>query len=373
MRVIFFTETFLPKIDGIVTVLCLLLDHLATRGIAAAVVAPQMGTERYRQAPVIGVPGVRLPLYPELKVGPPTLATYRQVKAFRPDVAHLIGPALIGGGGLLMAWRLGIPTVASFHLDLNRLVHYFGLGVIAPFTRWFTRVTFNAADYALAPSRQVQRELLDLGVRRVGLWRRGVDVERFHPRYRDAAMRDRLSDGHPDDLLLLYAGRLSKEKRLGDLRAALEHLPGARLALVGDGPARAALQAHFAGLPVHFAGYLQGEALSRAYASADLLVFPSAMETFGLVVLEAMASGLPVVASRVGGVTDVVQEGHTGYTFMAGDAAGLVEAVRRAADRDRLAAMGRAARAFAETQTWPAMMDEVVALYEQLVAARRRR
>ena len=374
MRVALFTETFLPKLDGIVTVICLLLDHLEKRGIEAVVVAPQMGVERYNSARVIGVPGVTLPLYPELKVGPPTLSTYNQLKAFDPDVAHFIHPALIGGVGLLMAKRLGLPTVASFHLDLSRLVHHFNIGFIEPFTNWFTRTVFNQADATLAPSRLIQRDMLRLGVREVGLWKRGVDAERFNPAFRDADMRTRLSDGHPDEVVLLYVGRLSTEKQIDHLKPVLEQLPGVRLAIVGDGPARADLQARFAGTTTTFMGYMKGEALSQAYASADVFVFPSALETFGLVVVEAMAAGLPVVASRVGGVADVVDEGRTGYTFEVGDIRALVDGVRQVtADRARMTFMGQTARSFAETQSWPAMMDEVVDLYAQLIAARQKR
>ncbi|HEX2908130.1 MAG TPA: glycosyltransferase family 1 protein [Phototrophicaceae bacterium] len=372
MRVAFFTETFLPKIDGIVTVLCLLLDHLTARGIETVVVAPKMGVQNYKQTPIIGVPGITMPLYPELKFGPPTLATYRQLKAFNPDLVHVIHPALVGGPGLLMAKRLGVPTVASFHLDVARLVHHFHLGFIEPAADWLTRTMFNWADAALAPSRLIQREMLALGVRHVDLWGRGVDAERFHPRYRTPAMREQLSGGHPDDVILLYVGRLSGEKHLDQLKPVLEQVPGTRLAFVGNGPTRAALEKHFAGTPTQFTGYLQGEALCQAYASADIFVFPSALETFGLVVVEAMAAGLPVVASRVGGVCDVVEEGRTGYTFAIDDTDALVNGVRRiASNPEQRRQMGRAARAFAETQTWPAMMDAVIDLYARLIAERQ--
>jgi glycosyltransferase involved in cell wall biosynthesis len=368
MRVAVFTETFVPKVDGIVTVVCLLLDHLTRRGIETVVVAPKMGVERYNETPIIGVPGVTFPLYPELRVGPPNLSTYQQLKAFNPDIAHFIHPVLIGIPGMLMSKRLGIPTVASFHLDYARIVRHYNIGFIVPVTDILTKVVFNAADTTLAPSRLIQSEMRRIGIRDVGLWKRGVDAEKFHPRYADPAMREALSGGHPEDVVLLYVGRLGNEKKIDQLKAVLQQVPGTRLALVGDGPARESLQAHFAGTPTTFMGYLRGEDLARAYASADVFVFPSAMETFGLVVVEAMAAGLPVVASRVGGVRDVVTEGETGYTFAVGDTAALVDGVRRTvSDRQRMKAMGRAARAFAETQSWDAMMDEVVDLYARLI------
>jgi len=372
MRVALFTETFLPKIDGIVTVVCLLLDHLEKRGIETVVVAPKMGVDRYNSSRVIGVPGVRFPMYPELRIGPPTLSTYQELKQFEPDIAHFIHPILIGIPGMLMAKRLNIPTLASFHLDVARIAHHYNLGFVEPVTDLMTKVVFNAADYSLAPSRLIQNDMYRIGVKEVGLWKRGVDPQRFDPQFRSATMRDQLSDGHPEDTLLLYVGRVSAEKQIDQIKAVLENVPGTRLAVVGDGPARADLEAHFAGLPVKFMGFMKGESLSQAYASADIFVFPSALETFGLVVVEAMAAGLPVVSSRVGGVREVVEEGVTGYTFDVNDINGMVAGVRKiAVSREHITYMGRAARHFAETQTWPAMMDEVVDIYHRLIEERQ--
>ncbi|MFW5692061.1 MAG: glycosyltransferase family 4 protein [Chloroflexota bacterium] len=384
MRVALFTETFLPKRDGIVTVICLLLDHLAQRGVESVIVAPTVDdslgemVDHYANTEVIRVPGLAtFPLYRELKISPPTHTTYDRLKAFDPDIAHFIHPVLIGGMGVLMAKRLGIPNLTSFHLDFSQMSKHFTLGplklgFLSSMINQFTRTTFNMADYTLAPSRLIQQQLLQMGVRRVGLWKRGVDAERFNPHHRDEAMRYQISDGHPEDVLLLYVGRLSNEKQIDKLKPILEQVPGTRLAIVGDGPARSQLESHFAGLPVKFMGRMTGLPLSQAYASADIFVFASALETFGLVVTEAMAAGLPVVSSRVGGIPDVVEEGVTGYTFNVGDVDMLVHGVRQIArDRETIIRMGQAARAYAATQTWPAMMDEVIEHYDRLITVNR--
>ena len=163
------------------------------------------------------------------------------------------------------------------------------------------------------------------------------------------------------------------EKGLDSLRAVLQAVPQAQLALVGDGPARRPLEAQFSGLPVRFIGALQGRQLAQAYASADVFVFPSLVESFGLVVLEAMASGLPPLAARGGGVPELLREGRNGYSFAPGDEAGLVNGVRRlAADAEHRRALGRQARADAEARNWSAAMDEVIAHYERLATPDRR-
>lgn len=372
-RVAFFTDTFAPKRDGIVTVLCLLLDHLQERGLATAVVAPQLRSraERYGETQVIRVPGLPFPPYPELTLGPPTPATFRALREFAPDVIHLIHPAWLGGFGLAWAKRHRLPALASFHLDLARLSRRYRLGACAPLISAYTRRVFRAADFALAPSQAILRQLRAAGVERSGIWRRGVDAERFHPRFASPAMRARLSDGRPQAPLLLYVGRLSAEKQLPLLRLVLERLPGARLALVGDGPQRAALERQFAGTATHFAGYLSGRPLSEAYASADLFVFPSSQETYGLVITEAMAAGTPAVAARVGGVPEIIEDGVNGYSFAAGDGGGLAAGVEKAlASPDKLAALSAAAREFALTQSWPAANDELIGHYRRLMRQR---
>lgn len=375
MRLALVTETFLPKVDGIVHVACLLLDHLSRRGIDALVIAPRYGDlDNYKGIPIHSLPSLSLPLYPEARLGFVNMALFRELAAFQPDIAHLFHPAMTGIPTLGMLKWLGIPTLASFHLDYARLAGQFqigalNLGLAHPLIDHATKSVFNWADYSLAPSKLVQRRMGAIGINRVGLWRRGVDASAFNPKFRSRTMRAEMTGGHPDATILLYVGRLSPEKQIEHIRPLLEQLPNTRLALVGDGPARPWLEREFAGLPALFMGYLRGERLSQAYASADVFVFPSRLETFGLVVIEAMAAGLPVVAARVGGVADVVTEGETGYTFASGDIAGLLEGAQKlVASPSQRRWMSRQARAFAETQSWDTVMDELIEVYERLIA-----
>ena len=378
MRVAIITETFLPKVDGIVKVTCLLLDHLSKRGIEALVIAPRYGdSPRYNDVPVRSLPSLSFPLYPEARLGFATLSLYRDLAAFQPDVAHIFHPVMTGIPSLMMLKWMEVPTVTSFHLDYARLAPQFRLGALdlgftRPLIDELTKNVFNWSDYSLAPSKLVQRQMRRLGIANVGLWRRGVDANAFHPRFRSSAMREAMTAGASDSTLLLYVGRLSDEKQIEHIGPTLEELPNTRLALVGDGPARAHLERYFADLPVTFMGYLRGERLSQAYASADIFVFPSRLETFGLVVIEAMAAGLPVVAARVGGVGDMVREGVNGYSFESGDRTALLEGVRKTANsRENMRWMGQQARAYAEGQSWETIMDEVIEVYARLIAARR--
>ena len=373
MRIAIITETFLPKVDGIVKVTCLLLDHLSKRGIEALVIAPRYGdSPRYNDVPVHSLPSLSFPLYPEARLGFATLSLYRDLAAFQPDVAHIFHPVMTGIPSLMMLKWMEVPTVTSFHLDYARLAPQFRLGALdlgftGPLIDELTKNVFNWADYSLAPSKLVQRQMRRLGIANVGLWRRGVDANAFHPRFRSPAMREEMTEGNPESTVLLYVGRLSDEKQIEHIRPTLEALPNTRLALVGDGPARVHLERYFADTPVNFMGYLRGERLSQAYASADIFVFPSRLETFGLVVIEAMAAGLPLVAARVGGVGDMVSEGVNGYTFESGDKTMLLEGVRKiASNRENMRWMGQQARAYAEGQSWETIMDEVIEVYAGL-------
>jgi len=372
VRIALLTETFLPKVDGIVNTLCHLLEHLAARGHESLLIAPAGGPPRYAATPVIGLPGLRFPLYRELTLVPPPNVD-QSLGRFQPDIVHVLNPVSLGLSGLAWARLRGVPVVASYHTDLPGFAERWGLAWAAPVLWAFLRGVHSFADLNLCPSRHTQRELQRRGFRRVRVWGRGVDAERFQPQRREAVWRARLGAPAAGTPLLLYVGRLSPEKRVDWLRPVLDQNPGARLAIVGDGPARPALEALFAGTPTVFTGYLRGGDLAAAYAAADVFVFPAANETLGNVVLEAMASGLPVVAANSGGPLDHLQHNRHGLLFDPHDPADLAEQVRRLLRYPDLArAFGEAGRRHALAHTWEETFEGLLDQYRVVMRRRAR-
>ena len=215
------------------------------------------------------------------------------------------------------------------------------------------------------------KELESHGIKNVDLWQRGVDTEMFQPNLASKQMRSRLSEGNPESPLLLYVGRVSAEKQIDQIKPVLEAIPEARLAIVGDGPNREALETHFAGTNTNFVGYLQGLELASAFASADAFVFPSRTETLGLVLLEAMAAGCPVVAANSGGIPDIVTDGENGYMFEVDDPEGAIKATKKlletTAEREQLRVN---ARLEAEQWGWPTATKQLQNYYRSVVEAK---
>ncbi len=314
MRVAFFSEVFLPKIDGITNRLSHTIRWLRSQGHEVLVFGPEHSVPEHAGARVVRVPGMVFQPYPDLRITAPDPRILWELWRFGPDVVHAVGPACLGMWGVAASQALGLPVVASHHTDLARYAPLYGLGWL-PIWRML-RAIHSGAVRNLAPSRFTRKEMLDHGIDNVGIWRGGVDTELFHPSKRSPEMRQRLSGGRPPDgPVLLYVGRVSAEKNLLLLREALTAVPGSRLAIVGDGPARSELEREFADFPVSFLGFLRGEELASAFASADVFVMPSTTETLGFVSLEAMSSGCPVVAARAGGIPDLVQDGVNGLLF----------------------------------------------------------
>ncbi|MEQ8963251.1 MAG: glycosyltransferase family 1 protein [Coleofasciculus sp. C2-GNP5-27] len=371
MRIALFTETFLPKVDGIVTRLRHTVDHLQRNGDQVLVICPDGGLTEHKGAKIYGVSAFPLPLYPELKLALPRPAIGMALAEFKPDVIHVVNPAVLGLGGLYYAKAMQIPLIASYHTHLPQYLQHYGLGMLEPVMWELIKANLNQAQLNLCTSTAMVEELRGRGIERLDLWQRGVDTETFRPSLASEDMRSHLSQGHPESPLLLYVGRLSAEKEIDRIKPVLESIPGARLALVGDGPHRSALEKHFAGTPTHFVGYLTGEALGSAFASADAFIFPSRTETLGLVLLEAMAAGCPVVAARSGGIPDIVTDGVNGYLFDPRNEQGAITATQRLfQEQTERETLRQNARAEAERWSWSAATRQLQQYYQGVVLSR---
>lgn len=368
MRIALFTETFLPKVDGIVTRLRHTVEHLQRNGDQVLVVSPDGGLTEYKGAKIYGVSGFPLPLYPELKLALPRPSIGVALEQFKPDLIHVVNPAVLGLGGLYYAKVMQIPLVASYHTHLPQYLQHYGLGMLEPVMWELIKASHNQAQLNLCTSTAMIEELRAHGVNNLDLWQRGVDTETFQPSLASLDMRSHLSQGNPDSPLLLYVGRLSAEKEIERIKPVLEAIPNARLALVGDGPHRSALEKHFADTPTYFVGYLTGTELGSAFASADAFIFPSRTETLGLVLLEAMAAGCPVVAARSGGIPDIVTDGVNGYLFDPADDEGAISATMRLFQQQtERETLRQNARAEAERWGWAAATRQLQNYYRGVV------
>jgi glycosyltransferase involved in cell wall biosynthesis len=367
MRIALFTETFLPKVDGIVTRLKQTIEQLQKQGDKVLIFCPEGGLKSYHGAEIYGLSAFPLPLYPELKVALPRPEIRHQLTRFQPDIIHVVNPAVLGLAGIFYAKSMQIPLVASYHTHLPKYLHHYGLGMLEGLLWELLKGGHNQADLNLCTSTAMVEELLDHGIDRVDLWQRGVDTETFHPDKATVKMRDHLSQNAPVSRLLLYVGRLGAEKEIEQIRPVLAAIPGARLAIVGDGPHRASLESYFAGTPTHFVGYLGGEDLAAAYAVADAFIFPSRTETLGLVLLEAMAAGCPVIAARSGGIPDIVTDKLNGYMFDPEDPQGAIIATQKLfADPATNLQLRHNARAEAERWSWASATQQLQQYYRKL-------
>ena len=334
MRIALFSEVYWPMVSGVAVTLRRLTDSLMARGhevrvYSATYALPPGGRDRPEAR---RSPSVPLFLYPDVQWAFPRFGELLEDAGdFRPDVVHVATEFSMGLAGAKIARRLGRPLIASAHTNYEQYAGRYGMDwVVRPgwrYLRWF----YGQADMVLCPSHFYKDYLEARGIGRTELWTRGVDTETFSPRHRDESWRAALGVA-PDDLLVTYVGRIAREKNLDLLLAAWAALGprrgNAQLALVGRGPlAEPIRRRRIPGVQVP--GLLEGEALSAAYASADIFAFPSTTETFGNVLIEAMASGLPSVAAAAGGVLEFARHGENAWLVAPGSADALTAGLER--------------------------------------------
>jgi phosphatidylinositol alpha 1,6-mannosyltransferase len=383
MRVLFCTDTYPPQVNGVSIVTALSVAGLTRLGWECAVVAPEYPEDMHRGwqgeldppgVQVLSLPSLALPRYAEVRLALPRASRVHQLtEAFRPDLIHCETEFTLGRMGQIAAARAGVPVVSSYHTDFARYTEAYGVPWLRKRVSAYLGRFHRRSRRVYTPSTSSREEVIRLGAPDVEVWGRGVDTELFHPGRRSQAMRAALGMG--SRFTFLYVGRLAPEKRpeqiLEAFRLANEILPKGVIHLIvaGSGPRETELKA--AAPPgVTFLGLLERQSqLPDLYANSDAFLFASVTETLGLVVLEAMASGLPVVAPRAGGVRDHLVDGENGLACPEGDAAEMARAmIRLTGDWELSRRLARGARQTAERLSWTREIERLDLSYQEICA-----
>ena len=367
LRIAVVTETYPPDINGVARTLAVTVEGLRSRGHVLRVVRPKHpdeitpGMQPCAREDVL-VKGFPIPFYRELRMGLPAKKMLTQLwTTHRPDLVHIATEGPLGWSALKVAKKLKLPISTDFRTNFHAYSQHYGVGWLKrPVTAYLKRF-HNAADSTMVPTQQLHDELTSLGFQRVHVVPRGVDVARFDPGKRSLSVRNDWGC-RAGDVVMLCVSRLAPEKNLSVLLKVYEALrathPQLRLVMVGDGPLRTTFeQAHPS---VIFTGFLGEKELSEHYASADIFAFPSVTETFGNVSLEAMASGLPVVAFDDAAAKFLIQHQESGLLADCGNDLVFQQYVDRLAKDETLRQnMGRAARVKAMTMGWPCIFEKI--------------
>ena len=374
LRVAVVTETYPPEINGVAMTTGRMVEGLVAAGHRVDLIRPRQAHE----GAVIAADGVEqmlargipIPKYANLQLGlPAQKVLLRRWSHQRPDVVQVVTEGPLGWSALTAARKLGLPVISEFHTNFHRYSGHYGVGWLKRPIAAYLRKFHNRADLTLVPTRALCAELAGQGIPRVDVVSRGVDTTLFDPARRSDALRRQWGLG-PDDLAVLYVGRIAPEKNLALLEKAFAAIharhPRARLVMVGGGPALAALRSRQP--RAVFAGMQTGTALAEHYASGDLFLFPSLTETYGNVVAEALASGLPVVAYRDAAALELVSHDIHGWLAEPGDEAAFVAGAVSLADAPgQRARQAMAARQRVAALGWPAIVERLVSLQRQVI------
>lgn len=370
MRLAIFTDTYLPQVNGVARTVARITSYLGKQNVPCLVFSPDCGPLPQGSENLHNFPALNLPFYPECKIALPNYPKIRKIlDEFKPDLFHLYTEFSMGLCGLKYASEQNLPAVASYTTNFSSYMNYYKLGFLENTTWRYLRWFHNQCRLNYCPSQTVKDELEKEGFRNTAIWGRGIDAELFSPDKKSDVLK-RIAPGK--SIFFLYVGRLAPEKDLDVLFDAWQivsrGLPEAQLVITGDGPIADELKRKY-GDGVIFTGYRHGEDLAAVYASGDVFVFPSTTETFGNVVLEAMAAGLPVVGAAAGGVKNLLVDGDNGIACGPRNHHEMAGAMLSLAKNTELRAkMSCRARQFALKQTWDVILNNLLTSYQEVIA-----
>ncbi len=374
MRIAIFTDTFLPQVNGVTNTLKKFGDYLEEQGICYIFITPEQKGEEccpYNVQTFFSTPFL---FYPECRVPLPNMLKLNKTMSdFKPDIIFLMTEFTIGLSGLVYGKKHGIPVVSNYSTNFGTILGAYNMNIfekpLNKYLRWF----HGEASLTVTPSDESVKCLHDMGITRCEVFSRGIDADLFSPDKRDHQLRRSYKVDYR--IVLLYVGRISAEKDLFMLQEMMNTLnehykQRITLMMTGDGPMKKTLKES---MPdnVIFTGYKKKEELAGIYASADIFVFPSSFETFGNVVQEAFASGIPVVGVDAGGVRDLIRHDVNGYKARAKDAEDFTRYVEKLIISDMLRyRMGQQGRLFAENRSWTRVFDELLERFDGLIRRR---
>ncbi len=372
MKVALFTDTFLPQINGVTKTLDKLTDYFNKNGVDYLVFAPDNPKDNNGfENNVQRMLSFSFFLYPECRISIPNYFKIKtELNDYKPDLIHIVTPFNLGLCGLKYANSHDIPLVASYHTNFNQYLNYYNLnfleGPIWRFFRWF----HSHCQCNFCPSKSTLEELRKNGINNLEIWGRGINAKDYSPDFKDNTLREEY--GLEDKIILLYVGRLAPEKNLKLLIDSLKmvnhkYIDKVELVITGSGPLEEELK-EIAPSNVTFTGYLTGQDLARTYASADVFTFPSLTETYGNVVLEAMASGLPVVGILSGGVKENLLDGYNGLAISSNNLSEFSSNLEEIIINERLRKkLARNARQYALNQSWNSIFSRLVRNYREVI------
>lgn len=374
LKVAIYAGMYKENSDGAVKTLYELVNSLLLAGIEVGVWGFSITPQERKGLTLTKIISFPLPLYPDYRVTIPNPKLKRQLKKFDPDVLHITVPDLVGIFLMRFARKQGIPVLTSFHTDFPSYLKSYHLGIFYNLAWKISKWFYNKSRITLAPTEEIIEKLKSKGIKHAKLWSRGIHLDRYSIDFRSQSLRAQW--GAKNKKVILYSGRFVKYKDLETFIEVYnlfkEHGPGeVQFVLAGDGPTRDELERRMP--DALFPGYLEGEELSRVYASSDILLFPSTTETFGNVVLEALASGLPAVVSDVGGCKEVVRKSHAGLVAKANDPLDFYQKCKQLVEDETLYnEMQERGLKFAKKRSWNTINNRVIGHYLSLLSSKEK-
>ncbi len=375
MKIAIFSDTFFPDINGVARTLKRFTDYLDARNISYKIFATDSCEMEDYPSNIHRFKSLSFFLYPECRLAFPNILRMKtELQKFSPDIIHVATPFNIGLCGLYFAKQWKIPLVGSYHTNFDQYLKYYDLQFLSKpiwkYMNWFHKPCLKL----FVPSAETFKQLTRKGFDRLEIWPRGVDCQLFHPYYDQNEVRIRYELSRK--YLLTYVGRIAPEKDVHTLLEVSRHLPKeisnkVDWLIIGDGPLRDELEQK-APVNMKFTGYLQGKQLAEVYSASDLFIFPSPTETFGNVVLEAMASGTPVIGVNAGGVKNIIQSGITGELCRPRGIEQFSHSIQKLLTNDsKRIRMGWEGRKYALMQKWDHVFEKMIWHYKEVIKDNR--